>query len=164
MPDPIFTIEEAFGKPNRRKPPTRTYKSWQSMKDRCFNPKATKFPIYGALGIIVCDRWKNSFKNFLEDMGERPNRTTLDRYPNQKGNYEPGNCRWATGEQQSQNRPGLRIVTFRGKTACLAAISREFGIDCEMVRNRLRKGWTIEDALNTPKIMAKSHKVKAILV
>lgn len=81
-----------------------TYRSWFCMKQRCYNPAADNYGAYGGKGITVCDRWKESFENFLEDMGFRPPRKTLDRFPNCKGNYEPSNCRWATAKEQAQNR------------------------------------------------------------
>jgi len=82
---------------------TPTYSSWHSMKQRCLNPKATKWKHYGARGVRVCERWRISFENFLADMGERPAGKTLDRI-DPDGNYEPGNCRWATMVQQRHNR------------------------------------------------------------
>lgn len=81
---------------------TPTWRSWQSMLTRCFNPKIKNFEYWGGRGITVCDRWK-TFENFLADMGERPDGMTLDRYPNNDGHYEPGNCRWASPGQQSSN-------------------------------------------------------------
>jgi hypothetical protein len=83
---------------------TPTYKSWDAAKQRCFNPRDDHFANYGGAGISMCARWRESFTNFLEDMGERPHGTTLDRFPNNRGNYEPGNCRWATPKQQANNR------------------------------------------------------------
>jgi len=79
-----------------------TYNSWRDMKRRCHNPNRKAYKNYGGRGIKVCDRWMD-FVNFLEDMGECPEGLTLDRI-NNDGNYEPGNCRWATRKQQVQNR------------------------------------------------------------
>jgi len=89
---------------NTRTKRSPTYQSWSAMKLRCLNPNYKKFYLYGGRGIKVCDRWVESFENFLADMGQRPEGKTLDRYPNKDGNYEPGNCRWATQEEQHSNR------------------------------------------------------------
>jgi hypothetical protein len=86
------------------RPRTPEYQSWQAMKVRCSNPKHPAFKDYGGRGIKVCPRWLHSLKNFLADMGPRPKGKTLDRFPNPNGNYEPGNCRWATWKEQAANR------------------------------------------------------------
>jgi hypothetical protein len=83
--------------------PTRTYNSWQSMNQRCTNPKVPNFKFYGGLGVRVVERWR-SFENFLADMGERPAGKTLDRWPDPAGDYGQGNCRWATAKEQRINR------------------------------------------------------------
>lgn len=80
---------------------SRTYTSWDAMKQRCFNPKNPRFRAYGGRGITICERWK-SFENFLADMGERPDGTSLDRI-DVNGNYEPMNCRWADAATQASN-------------------------------------------------------------
>jgi hypothetical protein len=90
---------------------SRTYKSWQAMKERCLNPRATRYPQYGAKGVSVCQRWL-TFENFLADLGERPAGMTLDRINNARG-YEPENCRWATYATQTANRSRTRGWTVR---------------------------------------------------
>lgn len=79
-----------------------TYRSWHNMRQRCKNPNTPKYSYYGGRGITVCDRW-NTFTNFLEDMGERPEGTSIDRI-NPNGNYEPTNCRWSTWVEQNNNQ------------------------------------------------------------
>lgn len=80
------------------------YRVWAGMHQRCGNPKNVRYSRYGGRGISVCEQWSD-FACFLEDMGKRPSKDhSLDRYPDNDGNYEPGNCRWATRSQQQQNK------------------------------------------------------------
>jgi hypothetical protein len=85
-----------------------TYRVWSGMRTRCNNPKATNYLTYGGRGIAVCSRWE-SFENFLQDMGDRPVGMTLDRI-DVNGNYEPQNCRWATKQQQAQNKRQCKML------------------------------------------------------
>ena len=102
-PTPHFNIGNyRHGHRGSGKNKSRTYHSWASMRDRCYNPRCIEFKRYGKVGVSVCERWKR-FANFLADMGERPPGTSLDRI-NPWGNYEPGNCRWATPAEQTKNQ------------------------------------------------------------
>lgn len=87
---------------NGQRSPSPTYRSWGAMITRCSNPNVENYVRYGGRGITVCQRWRD-FANFLADMGERPEDTSIDRI-DVNGDYEPGNCRWATAEQQRANR------------------------------------------------------------
>lgn len=126
------------------------YKAWRAAKHRCINPTDQSYCRYGALGITMCARWRDSFENFLADMGSRPPGKSLDRYPDPSGNYEPGNCRWASIEEQANNKKSNRWITFQGQTKTMAQWSREVGINPYTIFNRLNAGWGIERTLRTP--------------
>jgi hypothetical protein len=108
------------------------------MKQRCLNPKATGYEIYGAKGVRVCREWM-SFENFYKDMGRRPSRLhSVDRIDS-NGNYEPGNCRWADKETQANNTERNIIVTFRGETMSLSQWSRELDVHVNTLHYWVRK-------------------------
>lgn len=125
----------------------RTYVSYHSMLQRCTNPKASRYARYGGRGIKVCDRWLESFENFLADMGDRPDGLTLERIDNEKG-YEPGNCKWATHEEQSANTSKCRSITV-GKVEypSIAAACRAYCVKIQTYNYRRKSGQTIEQAL-----------------
>jgi len=83
---------------------TRTHNSWRQMIQRCTNKNHHEYHRYGGRKVIICERWRKSFLNFVQDMGRRPDGKTIDRYPNRDGNYAAGNCRWATPAEQAANR------------------------------------------------------------
>lgn len=131
-------------------PKTKEYRIWTGIKSRCYNPNRACWERYGKVGIRVCDRWLNSFENFLADMGKCPEGMEIDRWPNQRGNYDPNNCRWATLKQQARNKRNNRILTVRGVTACLAELCDKFGLPYKMVQWRLDDGWPVEEAFFSP--------------
>lgn len=130
---------------------TSIYKTWAEMRSRCSNPENKSYPRYGGRGIAVCARWDKSFEAFLADMGDRPSPTsTLDRIDND-GNYEPGNCRWATKREQTRNRSVAKNVTFSGITLPLLDWCERYGASYSMVHSRIFKhGWPLELALFAP--------------
>ncbi len=131
---------------------SKSYTVWRKMKQRCYDPKARGFSFYGGRGITVCQRWLDSFENFLADMGERPDGMSIDRI-NVNGNYEPGNCRWATNEQQSGNRRNTFLVTAFGETKCAGhwAHDPRCVVPGYSVLQRVKRlGWDGERAITTP--------------
>lgn len=135
---------QANGKRNR------TYMVWQTMKNRCLLPTSQNYHRYGGRGIKICQRWLDSFENFLADMGEQPPRMTLDRKDND-GHYEQGNCEWRTRKANSRNRSDNRLLTFKGETKSVAEWAEQTCIPDETLRGRLRMGWPVERILTQPK-------------
>lgn len=131
-----------------RRSGTRTHMAWKNMRARCRNTKRPDYERYGGRGITFCERWER-FENFLADMGEMPEGMSLDRIDNDKG-YEPANCRWATATQQGRNQRKSLIITFQGRTMHLQDWSQELELPYNVLRERLRNGWTIERAFATP--------------
>lgn len=130
---------------------TAAYQSWMSMKARCLNKNSAAYSSYGGSGVKIHPAWAESFSEFLRDVGEPPTRQyTLDRFPNNRGNYEPGNVRWATNRQQANNRTTNRIVSHGGEVMSVAELCRKLGLSEDLVRGRLKKGWSIEDAASLP--------------
>ncbi len=129
---------------------SKTYRVWSSMKDRCLNPSIRNYPRYGGRGIKVCDRWLESFEDFLADMGEKPDGLTLDRRDND-GDYTPENCRWATRKEQQNNMIRNHLITYQGRTQTLTQWAEELKINMCTLRSRLELyGWSVSDALTIP--------------
>lgn len=130
------------------KPPE--YAVWANMLQRCTNPKNRSYKRYGGRGIKVCDRWLK-FENFYADIPRRPSPIhSLDRYPDNNGDYEPGNVRWATDSEQAHNKTNNVNLTYLGETHCLTEWARILGIPLPTLHNRLRVGWSVEETLGTP--------------
>lgn len=129
------------------------YRPWIALRTRCNNPLHRQYPQYGGRGITVCKRW-DDFENFLADMGPRPSvRHTIDRYPDNDGNYEPGNCRWATWTEQANNRRNNRFVEYKGQSLTLAEARRisNCTLPQSTFQNRLKRGWDVVTALEAPR-------------
>lgn len=129
------------------------YKCWIGVKKRCYEKQCHGYERYGGRGIIMCDRWKFSFANFLSDMGPKPSLDhSLDRFPDVNGNYEPGNCRWATRKEQSRNKRNNIYVDYNGEKVLLADLAEKNGLESRVVRDRLKSGWELHEAVTTPLI------------
>lgn len=125
-----------------------TYRSWKVMRNRCERQNDKQYKDYGGRGIKVCQRWKE-FANFLEDMGLRPEGTSLDRIDN-NGDYTIENCRWATRAEQGLNRRDNRLVNYQGCLMPLKKACDLSGIKYETAKDRLtRYGWTAERTFST---------------
>lgn len=125
------------------------YKVWDSMRARCTNPKHKSWESYGGRGITVCDRWMKSFDNFYEDMGDPPPGMSIERKNNDLG-YSPGNCIWATPIEQQNNRRVNTHVEFEGEKYTVSQLARKYGLDPEFLRKRLKRGWSVQDAVYIP--------------
>lgn len=120
------------------------------MKKRCRNLASRDYPNYGGRGISVCDRWRNSFDNFMADMGPKPSlEHSLDRI-NNSGNYEPSNCRWATRPDQNINKRSTFKVPFQGKLLPARLVEKQLGLPRRRIYDRIRKGWSMERAISAP--------------
>lgn len=119
------------------------------MKQRCCNPSDKSFRFYGGRGIKICERWRESYSAFLEDMGRKPSGLhTLDR-TDVDGDYEPANCCWSEMQQQAENRRNNRYVLLAGNAVTVTEASRRLGIDPGSLRYRVRrKGETLQAAVD----------------
>lgn len=112
----------------KRSQTTKEYQIWCGIKTRCFDENSERHQDYGGRGITMCDRWKNDFTAFLSDMGPCPSGHSIDRYPNNNGHYEPGNCRWATASQQARNTRCSIFVDHEGARWNLADLAEHLGL------------------------------------
>lgn len=130
---------------------TRINRVYTRMMSRCYNPNATSYERYGGAGIKVCDRWFRNYKNFLEDMASTyADGLSIDRIDNNLG-YSPENCRWATMEQQQNNRTNNRIIEYRGEEMTLAMWAKKLGIKKSTLYQRFHAyKWSVKQCLTTP--------------
>lgn len=135
----------------------RMHRAWIQMRQRCQNPRSHKYADYGGRGISVCDRWSD-FANFVADMGRPPpGKATIDRIDN-LGNYEPGNCRWASRAMQQRNRRNTRWVLINGEKVSFRDACDRLGQDHFLAQSRISRGWSVERAVFTPRPSAKKPR------
>ena len=128
---------------------TKVYLTWQRFRSRCDNKNNNRYYTYGARGITYDDRWR-SFENFYDDMGDPPtSKHSLERIDN-NGNYCKDNCRWATHKEQANNRSNTVFVEINGVTKTIMEWCRHNGFNRALVTKRLKRGWSMEDAITTP--------------
>jgi hypothetical protein len=128
---------------------TREMSCWQNMIYRCYNPKNKSYKYYGGRGIQVCERWRDSFENFFEDMGKCPDGMSIERVDND-GNYEPSNCKWIPKKNQNSNRRDTVIITYNGETKTLNQWATCLGMNYSILKMRLRNWNNVEKAFTTP--------------
>lgn len=122
------------------------YQTWTHIKERCASARKN----YGGRGITVCERWQNSFEDFLADMGPRPShKHSIDRI-DVDGNYEPGNCRWATASEQMRNTRRTIWVEYEGERVKLADLAEKLRLSLPILRGRVKAGWPLMHAITIP--------------
>jgi hypothetical protein len=125
------------------------YLAWKNMKSRCTNQNLSNYKYYGERGISVCMEWEHSFQQFLNDMGEPPPYTSLERVDNNKG-YDKENCKWATTLEQSRNKRNNHLLTYNGETHCITDWAGIINLPSPTLLRRLDRGLSIEEALTLP--------------
>lgn len=131
------------------------YTRWFNMLQRCYNLKNPKFKYYGGRGITVCERWRQSVENFYADMGDPPPGMTLERRDVNQG-YTQENCYWASQTQQTRNRRTAHMLTYNGETHGITTwaekLADTLNLNKKALDRRLRTGWSVEEALTTPRL------------
>ena len=146
-------MKEVTKESGKRKPRPE-YAAWNDAKYRCYNPKHKAYKNYGGRGIVMCDEWKNNFSLFLEYIGNRPSKNhSLDRFPNNNGNYEPGNVRWATKLEQERNKQQTMMITINGETLCATDWAEKIGISDTGFKARIKRGVPLERCIDQNRIL-----------
>jgi hypothetical protein len=153
----IYKRREYHGEAQRGRE-TREYRIWRYMIQRCYNPKSSNYYLYGGRGITVCQEWRDSYPQFLKDMGRCPPGLSLERKRNNKG-YNLGNCVWATATVQQRNKRNSLIITWRRKRQHLKVWAEELGIKYRTLWRRLKiEKLSEEEAFTRPVYMGCHRK------
>lgn len=139
----------------------RLYEIWLAMRKRCYGSYREDFHHYGGRGITVCAEWRedyDAFRKWAIGAGYRKE-LTIDRIDS-NGNYEPANCRWATREQQTYNNSGTTHLTYNGETLPSPIWAKRLGMHPNVFRHRITDGWTVEEAITTPKGALRPGKLR----
>lgn len=150
--DPLFKMPDRVWR-------TPTHRVWAGMKQRCDDQNFHAYRHYGGRGIKYDPKW-NTYKGFLEDMGERPAGMSLDRIDN-NDNYTKENCRWATPKTQANNRRDNVFVEYRGQKRTIAQWEQKLGLPDYTLGWRINNGWSTEDAIETPLKVYKNTRSNA---
>lgn len=130
---------------------SKEYTAWNNIKSRCFRKTNKHYRNYGGRGITVCDRWLNSYSNFISDVGRAPSdKHSLDRI-NNNGNYEPGNVKWSTIKDQSNNKRTSKLISYNGETMTVSRWANKLSLNYKTLWDRINNGWTIDRAFTTTK-------------
>jgi hypothetical protein len=146
---------------------TSEYRIWSGIKTRCYNAKNHGFYNYGGRGITMCDRWlngngnKSGFECFLDDVGERKTSNLSIERRNNDGNYCKENCMWATPLEQGRNKRNNVLYTINGETKTAPEWERAYGLSKDLIRARMKKGWSVEKAIMTPLDLVRSGRQRA---
>lgn len=146
---------------SRNKDPVerKLYGVWGAMKNRCYRKKDRCYASYGGRGIVVCDEWLHdytAFRTWAIENGYKPG-LTIDRI-NVNGNYEPNNCRWATNQEQAENTSRTLYIEYKGEVKTVKQWAKEKGWNYDMLRGRIKRGWSAEKALETPQMHEAHNK------
>jgi hypothetical protein len=137
---------------------TPEFAIWNGMHKRCYSPAEPSYVNYGARGITICDRWRESFANFLADMGPLPSEHhSIDRI-NNDGPYSPENCRWATRKEQNNNTRRNHFLDYNGQHLTIAQWADVTGLTVDAIGLRVARGWTVERTLTAPLRITKAHR------
>lgn len=128
---------------------TRTFESWNSMKQRCLNEKCKDYPSYGGRGVKVHKPWIHDYSQFKSDMGERPLKTSIDRI-DVNGSYTPENCQWSTRSEQQRNKTNTKRFDWQGKNYTVSELGDMYSLTNKQIMHRLGAGWDLKKTLSTP--------------